>query len=199
MATRGRHLSWFGVTLLVLAVAILALAHCAESLPRSEQVTKSTWDTFAAAKAAYDKVQPGETSVDALKGMGYDPYGGTNVRVMSYLDINRLFVAGDSKTAAPIPATVQACLDAQAACQGYGVNLEHINRKRVGSAFLDLLNFRRKTHETGWSFRAVFVIHEGRVVYKLWSGMPKIDRQTDAENPLGPIQEPVDVIKKAIP
>lgn len=189
---------WIGITVLIL-VAAFTLADCAESLPRSEQVTKSTWPTFAAAKAAYDEVKPGETSVEALKKMGYDPYGDTNVRVMSYLDINRLFVAGDSKTTASIPPAVRTCLDAQAACLGYGINLERIHRKRVGSTFLDLLNFRRKTHETGWSFRAVFVIHKDQVVYKLWSGVPKIDRQTDAENPLGPIQEPVDVIKKAIP
>ncbi|MDH3239784.1 MAG: hypothetical protein OEO83_03875 [Alphaproteobacteria bacterium] len=199
MAVRGRRSAGIGITVVVLAAAIFALAQCAESLPRSEEVTRSVWLTFDAAKAAYDEVKPGETSVEALKKMGYDPYGDNNVRVMSYLDINRLFVAGDSKTTASIPAAVRACLDAQAECLGYGVNLEHINRKRVGSTFLDLLNFRRKTHETGWSFRAVFVIHKDYVVYKLWSGAPKIDRQTDRENPLGPIQEPVDVIKKAMP
>lgn len=199
MVAKGRSVTWIGTTVVVLAIMVFALADCAESLPRSEQVTRSTWPTFAAAKAAYDEVKPGETSVEALKKMGYDPYSDTNVRVMSYLDINRLFVAGDSKTTATIPNAVRGCLDAQAACLGYGVSLERINRKRVGSTFLDLLNFRRKTHETGWSFRAVFVIHKDHVVYKLWSGVPKIDRQTDKENPLGPIQEPVDVIKKALP
>jgi hypothetical protein len=76
---------------------------------------------------------------------------------------------------------------------------ERIHRKRTGSAFLDLLNFRRRTHETGWKFKALFVIHHNLVVYKLWSGIPKIDRRSGAENPLGPIQEPTDVIKSQIP
>lgn len=199
MAVRGHGPAWVGATVLALVAILFALADCADSLPRSEQVTKSTWKTFDAAKAAYDKVEPGKTSVPELKKMGYDPYGDANVRVMSYLDINRLFVAGDSQTTISIPAAVKVCLEAEAACSGYGINLEHIRRKRSGSAFEDLLNFRRKTHETGWTFRAVFVIHEDRVVYKLWSGVPKIDRETDAENPLGPIQEPVDVLKRAIP
>jgi hypothetical protein len=185
------------------AVALIAvsfaLVQCAGSLPRSEQVTQSTWPTFDAAKAAYDKVRAGETTAEDLKKMGYDPYNDANIRVMSYLDINRLFLAGEARTVASIPKEVQACLAEQEACRGYGVNLERIHRKRRGSTFLDLLNFRRKTHETGWRFSAVFVVHNTLVIYKLWSGEPKIDRLTDAENPLGPIQEPVDVIRRAIP
>lgn len=188
-----------GSSVAAIALLGLGLVDCAGSLPRSEQVTKSTWETFDAAKAAYDKVEPVVTAVEELEKMGYDPYGGNNVRVMSYLDINRMFMAGDSGASASIPETVQSCLAAQEVCRGYGVNLERIHRKRTGSTFLDLLNFRRKTHESGWRFSAVFVIHDELVVYKLWSGQPKIDRLTDAENPLGPIQEPVDVIKRAIP
>jgi hypothetical protein len=195
----GRKIVWTAATVVALLAGSVALVDCEGSLPTSERVTKSTWPTFAAAKSAYDEVKPGLTNVDALRRMGYDPYGGTNIQILSYLDITRQFLSGDSRTAAGVPLAVQSCLAAQGACMGYEVNLERIHRKRTGSAFLDLLNFRRRTHETGWKFKALFVIHHNLVVYKLWSGIPKIDRRTGAENPLGPIQEPTDVIKSQIP
>lgn len=186
-----------GVVILVAAAAILA--DCGESLPRSELETTSTWPTFEAAKAAYDEVKPSVTDVDALHRMGYDPYGGTNVQILSYLDVSRRFLAGDPQAVANVPPPVRTCLKAQNACKGYEVNLRRIHRKRKGSTFLDLFNFRRRTYETGWIFKALFVIHNNLVVYKLWSGIPKIDRRIRAENPLGPIQEPADVLKSRIP
>ncbi len=131
--------------------------------------------------------------------MGYDPYGGSNVRILSYLDVSRHFLAGEPRLGANLPFVVQSCLAAQGACMGYEVRLERIKRERKGSAVLDMLYFRRRTHETGWRFRALFVIHHNLVVYKLWSGMPNIDRWIGADNPLGPVQEPADVIKRQIP
>ena len=186
-------------TAAMLLVGAVALVDCAGSLPRSERVTKSAWPTFALAKSAYDQVRPGVTTVEALRGMGYDPYAATNIEILSYLDITRRFLAGDSRTLASLPLVVQTCLGAQGACVGYEVKLQRIHRQRKGSAFLDLLNFRRRIHETGWKFQALFVIHHNRVVYKLWSGIPKIDRRSGAVNPLGPIQEPTDVLKSRIP
>lgn len=185
--------------MVALVAGSLALVDCAGSLPRSERVTKSTWATFAAAKSAYDEVKPGVTKVEDLRRMGYDPYGGTNIQLLSYLDVTRRFLAGDSRTFSSLPLAVQTCLGAQSVCMGYEVNLQKIHRQRKGSAFLDLLNFRRRTHETGWKFKALFVIHHNLVVYKLWSGIPKIDRRSGADNPLGPIQEPTDVLKNQIP
>jgi hypothetical protein len=184
---------------LVFLAGSVALVDCSGSLPKSERVTKSTWPTFAAAKSAYDQVRPGLTTVTALQEMGYDPYTETNLRILNYLDITGQFLSGDSRTAAGLPLAVQSCLAARSACMGYEVNLQRIHRQRKGSAFLDLLNFRRRTHETGWKFKALFVIHHELVVYKLWSGMPKIDRRLDTKNPLGPVQEPTDVIKRQIP
>ncbi|MDX1484301.1 MAG: hypothetical protein R3229_07455 [Alphaproteobacteria bacterium] len=199
MKKRGARVCGAVMTVAVLLLGSFALADCAGSLPRSERVTKSKWATFAEAKATYDQVQPGLTNEAVLRELGYDPYGDTNVRILSYLDIHRRFRTGDTAAASAVPIAVQSCLAAQGSCFGYEVNLERLHRKRTGSAFLDLLNFRRVTHETGWKFRALFVIHHNLVVYKLWSGEPNIDRRLDAENPLGPVQEPTDVIKRQIP
>ena len=199
MGKIGRKITRSGAALALLAVVSIALADCGGFLPKSERMTKSTWPTFAAAKAAYDKVQPGVTMIGGLHRMGYDPYSGVNIRILSYLDVTRRFMGRDSTAQAKLPAAVQACIQAQDACMGYEVNLERIRKERKGSAIADMFNFHRDTHETGWKFKALFVIHQGLVVYKLWSGIPKIDRRSGAHNPLGPLQEPADVLKRQIP
>ena len=65
--------------------------------------------------------------------------------------------------------------------------------------WLDLLNFRRKTRETGWKFKALFVIVDDVVVDKLWSGDPYIVQERDTRNPLGPFQDFGGLIMRAIP
>lgn len=180
-------------------VAIAALSDCARSLPTSQRLTRSTWASFDDAKAAYDKVVPGQTTVAALRALGIDPYANANITVLSYLDISRRFLAGDAVRLDQLPASVRACIEAQDACSGYEIALQHIYRERKGNTLADLLNFRRETYETGWTFNGLFVLHDGLVVYKLWSGMPKIDRWLGTDNPLGPVQEPADIIKRQLP
>ena len=47
----------------------------------------------------------------------------------------------------------------------------------------------RKTRETGWNFKALVVLNCGKVVYKLWSGGPGLERCETKKKPLGPLQE----------
>ena len=58
----------------------------------------------------------------------------------------------------------------------------------MGSLFKDLLKFERKEIETGWSFNALIVIDRDIAVYKIWNGLPIIDREKSRKNPLGPLQ-----------
>ncbi len=183
----------------ILFLSILFLAGCSGALPTSEQLTKSSWNSFDEVKAAYDKVSPGVTTAEQLRAAGFDPYVSPNVHVLSYLDIMRHFLTSDAIRPADLDPAVQACIRAREACTGYQVAFEHIHRERKGSAFLDLFNFRRQTYETGWEFSALFVLQGGRVTYKLWSGMPKIDRRMEQDNPLGPVQEPAPIIRNRIP
>ena len=187
-----RKIVWGGGALALLAVVSIGLAACS-TLPRSERSTKSIWPTFAAAKAAYEKVKPGVTTVAGLHQMGYDPYSGVNIQILNYLDVTRSFAGHEPAAHAGLPAAVKSCIQAQNACMGYEISLERIRKERKGSAIADMLKFRRYTYETGWKFKALFVIHDGLVVYKLWSGIPRIDRHEGADNPLGPLQEPADI------
>ncbi|MDH5299663.1 MAG: hypothetical protein OEV91_11660, partial [Desulfobulbaceae bacterium] len=63
-----------------------------------------------------------------------------------------------------------------------------IDQDRYGNVVLDLFNFRRKTKLTGWEFKAIIVMKQGLVTYKLWGGKPKIDENRDSKNPFGPLQ-----------
>ena len=178
---------------------MLLVAGCSNALPTSENLTKSPWATFDDVKAAYDRVVPGTTTADMLRASGFDPYASPNVRVLNYLDVMRSFLSGDAIRINDLHPAVQACIRAREACSAYSLSLEHLHRERKGSAMMDLFNFRRQTHETGWRFAAMFVIHNGVVSYKLWSGMPRIDRRLQHDNPLGPVQEPADIIRSQMP
>ena len=52
-----------------------------------------------------------------------------------------------------------------------------------------MLAFNRKTRKTGWNFNALIVLNRGKVVYKLWSGEPNLERYETKKKPLGPLQE----------
>lgn len=181
-------------------VAILVLTGCGSSaLPKSESVTRSLWRGFDEAKAAYDKITPGVTTLEELRSAGFDPFRNANLRVLNYLDLMRQFLTTDAIKPTDLDPSLQRCFAARELCIGYHIALERIDRERKGSALADLFNFHRQTHETGWSFSALFVMQGGRVTYKLWSGVPRIDRLIDQENPLGPVQEPAGILRDRIP
>jgi hypothetical protein len=76
----------------------------------------------------------------------------------------------------------------QQACVGYLMEPSKIDQRRVGNFFLDFLNFKRQTLTTGWKFSALIVVVDQMVVYKQWTGQPKIESTDLRTNPLGPLQ-----------
>jgi hypothetical protein len=61
--------------------------------------------------------------------------------------------------------------------------------QRTGNVPLDLLGFKRTTEQTGWSAEIMFLIHNDRVIYKVWAGKPHIDGIKQVVQPLGPFQD----------
>ncbi|MEH6504191.1 MAG: hypothetical protein V7682_09860 [Cycloclasticus sp.] len=166
----------------------LFLAACGSPLPKTEDQTKSRWDSFEEAMSAYDKIILEQSTVGDLRELGYDPYSSPNVKILSYLDIIQKFMPTNSVKLNQLPLSVQNCLAKQEACMAYEAHPGTVKRKRVGSLFLDLLGFKRKTIETGWRFNALIVLDNGVVVYKVWSGVPIVDSEKTRKNPLGPLQ-----------
>lgn len=161
---------------------------CSGMLPSIKKTTKSPWQGFADAKKSFDRIIPNQTISKDLKKLGFDPFLVPNVKLMTYLDLMKMFLPNQSITMADIDSGVRSCLEARDACYGYEISPERLNKQRSGSVFLDLFNFRRTTITTGWRFKALIVLKDDLVVYKLWAGQPKIDETEDKKNPLGPLQ-----------
>ncbi len=170
------------------AIALLACG-CSTFLPRSQNLTKSKWNSYAEAQAAFERVVPNETTTNALAGLGFDPHANPNVRVLTYLDIIQRFMPNQSITREDLDKSVRACIEAREKTLMLEIELNEIRSQRIGNVFLDVLGFKRKTHETGWQFKGLLLIREGLVMYKLSSGQPEIDRSDTRVKPLGPFQE----------
>jgi hypothetical protein len=83
---------------------------------------------------------------------------------------------------------VRRCLTAGKACSGYAIALRQSRRKRIGNFWLDSLNFYRDTDITGWSFNALVLFVDDKVVYTLYGGQPRLHEREITRNPLGPLQ-----------
>lgn len=169
--------------------AAAMLGGCAGVLPRSVETTQSPWDSFTSAKDAYDQIAAGATTLDGLRTLGFDPDTGTNVRVLSYLDLQQRFMPTPSVTRSDLDPSVRACIEVHDACSGLEVKPQVTERRRVGNALLDVFEFQRETVTTGWTFNALVLLRDDTVVYKTWSGAPNIQSRQKQTNPLGPLQD----------
>jgi len=187
----------FDLLLRMVIVLLLTMqVGCVSLLPRGKVITESPWQEYSAVKESFDQITVGETTVDDLKKLGFDVKASPNLKIMNYLDIAATVQAIPIKE---LDQGLQACLRARADCRAYVFEPRRIYTRRVGNFWLDILSFRRKSHETGWRFKALIVFVNHHVAYKLSSGEPQIDQFQDQINPLGPFQAPADLITRALP
>jgi hypothetical protein len=181
---------------LLIVLALLLQVGCAALLPSGRSVVESPWQEYGDAKKAFDSVTIGKSTVDDLKELGFDVKNSPNIKVLNYLDIAASVQAIPMQELDP---GLQACLRARSDCRAYVFEPKRTFSKRIGNFWLDTLNFRRKTQETGWRFKALIVFVNHHVAYKLSSGEPQIDHLEDRVNPLGPVQMPVHLINSLLP
>lgn len=173
----------------MLAVALIGLCSgCSSMLPSGKEVVKSPWASFDEAQASFEKIIPNETTVAELSQLGFDPHKTPNIKILNYLDVLRLFKYEPGFDAQYHPGVI-ACLRAKETCQTYDVDIRDIHNKRVGNFWLDIFVVKREEHRTGWNFRALILIVDEQVVYKLAGGSPRLDETRTKKNPLGPLQE----------
>ncbi|MBL8438608.1 MAG: hypothetical protein JNM61_10455 [Zoogloeaceae bacterium] len=179
-------MSWKAVWWSGCAVAVMA---CSSLLPDGRQEKLSPWKTYGAAKAAYDTITLGETNRETLHRLGFDPGTIPNLQILNFSQVSKqVLPPSPVLTEAEIPPGVRACVKAQSRCIGYQLELDRIERQRVGNFFADFLNFHRETQVTGWRFAALVVMVDERVVFKQWSGQPRVQERHVNRNPLGPLQ-----------
>jgi hypothetical protein len=171
-----------------LAALLASLASCASLLPDAKQETRTPWASYAEAQAMFEKIVPGKTTLAELKALGVDPDQTPNVALLGHADLLRRLVASSSFDISQLDPGLQQCVSSATSCFGYELEQTLVDRKRIGGFWMDFLNFRRQVDITGWQFDAIVVIKSDVVIYKLWSGKPKIHQAEDERNPLGPLQ-----------
>ncbi len=123
-----------------------------------------------------------------LTAAGLDPFTNPNVTILTYSDVVQRFNVGSMLRPEEIDRGIQDCLKAGKSCIAYSIAQRHVERKRIGNFWLDVLNFRRETDVQGWSFNALVVMVNDVVVYTLYGGQPRIHEHEATRNPLGPLQ-----------
>lgn len=151
-------------------------------------MTAASWQSYADAQRAFDKIIPGKTTAIELKQLNLDPDSNPNIVILNYADVLRRFMVSQSLSINDLDEGVRECVNAKTLCSGYEVNQKLVSKHRNGNFFLDLFGFQRETHTQGWRFHGLVLLKKGVVIYKLTGGQPAIAEQENSKNPLGPVQ-----------
>jgi hypothetical protein len=171
-------------------VLAVSLAGCQyKLLPSQSQSDNAGFESYEAVQVAYGRIRPGATKTDELATLGFDVHAASNVEVLSYLGVIERFMPRDSIKMDDLDPEVRACLQARIDCSAYIFRPLKLLHQRTGNVPLDLLGFRRTTETRGWSAEILFVVHNDRVIYKLWAGKPHMDSIKQVVQPLGPFQD----------
>ncbi len=178
----------------------LALVHfttgCRSLFPTESKTSRTPWQNYEEAQAAFDKITPHQTSLEELKSLGFDPASTPNVKVLTYLDLIERFIPNQSITLKDLQPDVRACIEAKDTCHAYELELDISRSKRYGNLALDMFGFKKNTRVTGWSFKALIIMKDDRVAYKIRSGQPNLERHEKKLRPLGPFQELENLVTK---
>lgn len=183
--------------LLFLALVITTTG-CKSLFASSGARARTPWQNFDEAQSAFDKVIPHKTTVGELKSLGFDPSTTPNIKVLTYLDLIERFIPNASISLEDLQPDVRTCIESKDCCHAYEMELDMTDSKRYGNLALDVFGFNRKTKTTGWRFKALVIVKDDVVAYKLRSGEPNVDRLEKKTKPLGPLQELDNIVLKII-
>jgi len=175
--------------LLAVLGAMLLTSGCKSLFPSSSNTVASRWQSYSNVASAFNQITPYETDVQDLKALGFDPAVSANVRIMTYVELLPIFMPNSGIQKKDLPGPVRDFIDAHEGGKAYAIDLQNVQSRRYGHLLLDIFDFKRKTHTTGWKFRGLILIENDTVVYKLCSGEPDISTYEKHVRPLGPLQE----------
>lgn len=174
----------FASTILMFQVLV---SGCSSLLPSERAEVLSPFADYLDAEQRFGQAVVGKTSRAELFSLGFDPLAQGNCKMLSFIDVRLLFVQPNIPLDY-LPDGLLQCLEAKDRCIGYSFDFNKTDTQRVGSFWADALNFRKQRELHGWSFRAVFVLVDDKLVHKVSNGEPNIRRVEDKHNPLGPLQ-----------
>jgi hypothetical protein len=184
---QANHRGGAGRALAALVAAFL-LGGCVELLPRAKTEVTGQWGSFEEAKAAIERIEPNRTTAKDLRAQGIDPYVSANVKLLTFSDIVLRFPVTGAIGQDKLDPGLRDCLTSGKGCQGYSIAVLETKHDRIGNFWLDALNFQRVVETTGWSFNALILLVDDRVVYTLQGGQPIVHEMETNKQPLGPLQ-----------
>jgi hypothetical protein len=165
-----------------------AISGCVELLPKAQSEVTNPWKSFEQAKKSIDGIVPYRTTAADLRAQGIDPYADANVKLLTFSDIVLRFPITGAIGQDKLDPGLRECLTAGKHCIGYSINVSDARHDRIGNFWLDALNFVRVVETTGWSFNALILLVDDRVVFTLVGGEPIIHQLDTNKQPLGPLQ-----------
>ncbi len=171
----------------VLALCLLA-SGCGTLLPTSKTEVVSDWNSYDDAVRSLATITPYESTRQTVHAQGLDPHSNPAITVLHFADVLQRFAAATLIKPEDVDRGIRDCLHAGKQCSGYAIAVEKRHRQRVGSFWLDSLNFRRETVTTGWRVEVLLVFVDDALVYELVGGRPTINEVELRRNPLGPLQ-----------
>jgi hypothetical protein len=180
-----------GLKTFVSATFMLSLVGCGGLglLPHETKVAATNFQSFEQVQSAYTDIVPGATRLSDLPKLGFDTATTPNVEILSYLGVIERFMPRNTMSFDHLAPPVQNCIESQDRCSAFVFHPQHIESRRMGNLFLDVLGFERQTVDSGWSAEVVLLMQDGHVAYKLMSGRPHIEDMHDNVQPLGPLQD----------
>jgi len=171
----------------VVVVTLVCTSGCSSLLPSERAEARSPFSDYLDAEIRYAQAVPGLTDRAELFSLGFDPLAQGNGRMLSFIDVRLMFVQPNIPIEY-LPNGLVQCLEAKDRCVGYAFEFNKTDTQRVGNFWADVLNFRKQRELQGWTFRAVFVLVDDKLVHKVSNGEPNIRRLEVKRNPLGPLQ-----------
>ena len=182
------------LSILLLLSLLIINTGCKSILPSEAKRTTMRWKTYEDAQKSFDQIILNVTTVSDLRKIGYNTTNTPNMRVLTYLDLIKIFMPNAGMTLEELHPQVKECIQSKDLCTAYELELEVTDKNRFGNPLWDIFGFRKNTKTTGWKFRSLILIKDGLVVYKLCSGQPELDVIEKKKNPLGPFQELDDLL-----
>jgi hypothetical protein len=185
------HATTKAATVVARAVAAgvcLLAGGCTTLLPSSRTEVVSVWSSYDDAVKSLATVAPYLSTRQSVHAQGLDPGRNPAITVLHFADVLQRFAAATLIKPEDVDRGIRDCLQAGKQCGGYIIAVEKLHRRRVGSFWLDSLNFRRETVTTGWRVDVLLVFVDDALVYKLVGGRPLVNEVELRRNPLGPLQ-----------
>ena len=188
MSPNNKKTFWL-ISFILFLLALSFCSGCKTLLPSGQETASGAWKTYADAEQTFKKIIPNKTTKEDLKVLGIEFKETPNLRTLTYLDVMERFKLDSAVfNNLNLPPGIEGALNKHDKCRAYELNLEYVDKRRIGSFWKDLLAFEQITQRKGWSFNALIVMVDNTVIYVLYSGSPKINTRESDKQPLGPFQ-----------